>query len=812
MDVNGTSFHLLYGRADWGACLALDDATGRTLAERWALIVAEEQPPLEWNAAGGYLHLARQAPLFYSASETERLPPEARRGAARDEYGHWYWIDEQEGGIRFLASGERASVAFWSWADQPVDCPPAQPPGDFANAVPPTPRRLRLRGLAVTTRHYLVVGNLTEHGLLIFDLHRGGPPMLVQWPDDVPFAPWDMAATPDGGVLILDRDNQRYWALDEHFRLFADTEFVPALFQPASEEARPNLARYTAQPLGYPLATDDPVSIESGPEGHALVLFTTPGQPSSIGEYRDGELLASYSLEDVLVAAGAEPGAGDLISISAHDFAYTACCVGERDGCDPCLEVTAAQGGEPRQLHLLYVARGDGNQVIAFEMNRDTMQLDVQKDYLPLRRWQGKALVAVGGKIWYDFAGRWVPLQIFVDCRYARRGALATPPPQAFAADEQPHGQQFDSGIVGCTWHRVLLDADIPPGTAIYVRTRATDDLDLLTVTPWQAQPAPYLRSGDSEIPFYAPPLDEEGSRQGTWELLLQGVQGRYVQLELTLEGSERSTPRLAALRVWYPRFSYLDHYLPVIYREDPVPASFLERWLANYEGLYTNLEDKIEHLPRLLDPRTAPAEALDWLAGWFGLALDPLWTEERRRFFIRHAYELYSRRGTVPGVEIGLRLYLDDEVGPWLFDPACWGRSNVRIVERFLTRNVDPRVYGATADAAASGNEPAASAHRFVVLLPHGLAPEQQEMARRIIELEKPAHTAFELTRYWDMFRVGEARLGLDTQLGSTSLIGPLWLGDSALADAYLQAPYPFNVRDRLISDRDRLGDMPGL
>jgi hypothetical protein len=165
-----------------------------------------------------------------------------------------------------------------------------------------------------------------------------------------------------------------------------------------------------------------------------------------------------------------------------------------------------------------------------------------------------------------------------------------------------------------------------------------------------------------------------------------------------------------------------------------------------------------------------------------------------------------------VPGVEIGLRLYLDDEVGPWLFDPACWGRSNVRIVERFLTRNVDPRVYGATGDAAASGNEPAASAHRFVVLLPHGLAPEQQEMARRIIELEKPAHTAFELTRYWDMFRVGEARLGLDTQLGSASLIGPLWLGDSALADAYLRAPYPFNVRDRLISDRDRLGDMPGL
>jgi hypothetical protein len=158
----------------------------------------------------------------------------------------------------------------------------------------------------------------------------------------------------------------------------------------------------------------------------------------------------------VLVAAGTERDTDDLISISAHDFAYTACCVGGIEGCDPCLEVTAAQGGEPRQLHLLYVARGDGNQVIAFEMDRDTMQLDLQKDYLPLRRWQAKALVAVGGKIWYDFTGRWVPLQIFVDCRYARHGALATPPPQEFAADE-PHGQQFDSrhgAVCACSRHR----------------------------------------------------------------------------------------------------------------------------------------------------------------------------------------------------------------------------------------------------------------------------------------------------------------------------------------------------------------------
>lgn len=814
MDVNNTRFHLLYGRTDWGSCPSLDDTAQRSLAELWALIDEKAQPPLEWNAAGGYLHLARQAPLFVSSTETTPLSLARRRGAGRDRYGHWYWIDAQQSGIRFLANGGRMSVSFWSWADRPVGCTPANDPGDFSDAASPAPEHLILRGLAVTTRHYLVVGNLTEHGLLIFDLHRGGPPMLVQWPAAVPFAPWDMAPTPDGGVLILDRDNLRYWVLDEHFRLLADTQQEAALFQPlaAPDDAPVNIARRSVQPRSYLLvagAPDEafaPISIETGPDGHVLVLHTSPGLPSVIDEYHKGELVEKYALKDVVTAT--RPGHDEEeLSISAHDFAYTACCAGDVPDGPPCLEITAAQSGAARTLHLLCVARQDGNQVIAFEMNRAEHKLDAQKDYLPLRRWQGKALVAIDGKVYYDFADRWVPLQVFVDCHYERRGTLATP--ASFLPGNR--GQQFDSGKPGCVWHRLLLDADIPPGTAIFVRARAADDDTLLAKTAWRAQPEPYLRSGGSELPFYTTPMAQDGSRQGTWELLFQEIHGRYIQVELSLEGSGRSTPRLYALRVWYPRFSYLEHYLPAIYREEPEPASFLDRWLANFEGLYTNIEDKIEHLSRLLDPRTAPAETLDWLASWLGLALDPLWTEERRRFFIGHAHELYRQRGTVPGVELALRLYLDDEIGEWLFDPTRRGTTNVRIVERFLLRNADPRLYGDPTSTTRS-SDPADSAHRFTVLLPHNLTEEQQQMARRIIELEKPAHTAFELKRYWDLFRVGEARLGLDTRLCEIRLLEPLLIGGNELSAGYLEAPYPFNIRDRLITDRDRLGDFPEL
>ena len=69
-----------------------------------------------------------------------------------------------------------------------------------------------------------------------------------------------------------------------------------------------------------------------------------------------------------------------------------------------------------------------------------------------------------------------------------------------------------------------------------------------------------------------------------------------------------------------------------------------------------------------------------------------------------------------------------------------------------------------------------------------------------------------FELKQYWAFFRVGEARLGLDTQLGSGSRFVPVELGRTYLADGYLAAAYPFDIDDRIVVARDRLGDMPAL
>jgi phage tail P2-like protein len=51
------------------------------------------------------------------------------------------------------------------------------------------------------------------------------------------------------------------------------------------------------------------------------------------------------------------------------------------------------------------------------------------------------------------------------------------------------------------------------------------------------------------------------------------------------------------------------------------------------------------------IDPRTAPAGMIDWLAGWFDLAINAHWPESRRRRLLAEAADLYRWRGTRYGM-----------------------------------------------------------------------------------------------------------------------------------------------------------------
>jgi hypothetical protein len=232
--------------------------------------------------------------------------------------------------------------------------------------------------------------------------------------------------------------------------------------------------------------------------------------------------------------------------------------------------------------------------------------------------------------------------------------------------------------------------------------------------------------------------------------------------------------------------------------------------------------------------------------------------TADRRRLLIRFTRKLYERRGTPSGILFALHLLLDPRLeltlkrlkniavnrdanrslreqlkavglpiptSSWsdqqfedlLYDHLLAPRrvAKVRLVERYRTRGGRGLVAG---DPTRTGGDdstttaPDAFAHNFSVLVPEGLSAEEAAMVERITNLEKPAHSAFDVRRFWDFFRVGETRLGIDTVLGEDSRFQKMVVGRSYLAEGYLYPPHPMDVAERVIADRDRVGHTPPL
>jgi phage tail-like protein len=834
--------------------------------------VADTSPPGggagEWDAALQSRGLQPKIPVFPRGRRSLPLETDMRRGAASDRFGTWYWIGNDRRTLFRAPSGTGRAVAFW---EQAPDCAPeatgpGQELGGFASAAHP-PQPALLSGLAVTDHHYLVVGSLEPAGLLLFDLHSGGEPLVLEIPAQAGFAPFDLAPAADGGVWVLDRDNRRLWGLDRYFRIRPHAAPLPGApnpggFQPEDEPGQPLLPPTAPAPQGLGLPDAVFTALEVLPDG-SLLLLAEPdhfGGNSRLYHYRlsaqSGSLLPPAApltlpgLSGIAADAGANAGRQP---VRAYDMAFHL------------------------EWNLLIAAEQDGNQAIAYRLDLPSpggplLGASPQAIYLPMHYFGGRALAAgytPGGKrsVFYDVtpnpgkdeAVRWMRLHEIDQPRYTRLAWLETPP--------------FDSRERGCTWHRMFLDACIPPETQVLVETRANDDLGLLLTQAYQPEPAPYLRGRGPEIPYWEgwASSDPQAATTGTWELLFQQARGRYMQVRLILTGNGRFSPQIRALRAYYPRFSYQKNFLPAAYAEDRGSASFMERFLANMEGFFTDLEGKISTASMLFDPRSAPSETLDWLAAWMGLVLDPLWAKlgspprtnggaqygsvDRRRLMIRFARRLYDRRGTPDGLRFALLLLLDPcleatlkrlelaatipdlplmqeleslglpyptlatgeaELEDLLFRYvlSAQGRSRVRIVERWQTRQ-GMALQAGDVTTGPGGSLPTleqeleSGKHRFTVLVPENLPYEYQAMVDKIVQLEKPVHTQYDLKRFWDLFLVGQTRLGLDTVLGEDGRFLPILLGRDYLAEGYLESGHPMNVDERAVSDRDRMGDM---
>lgn len=101
-----------------------------------------------------------------------------------------------------------------------------------------------------------------------------------------------------------------------------------------------------------------------------------------------------------------------------------------------------------------------------------------------------------------------------------------------------------------------------------------------------------------------------------------------------------------------------LIYYLPGIYEPTSPQMDFFSRFLGIFESILLPIEWNIDNFDLYLSPRTAPAEFLPWLANWFGIILQPYWTEDQRREFLNQAGFIFTRRGTAASLERILEIF----------------------------------------------------------------------------------------------------------------------------------------------------------
>jgi len=421
-----------------------------------------------------------------------------------------------------------------------------------------------------------------------------------------------------------------------------------------------------------------------------------------------------------------------------------------------------------------------------------------------------------------------------------------------------PGGTGLDSGRPDTPWHRLYIDGCIPSGCRLTVFARAYNDPAGRDGRRFERQSAPLWSPLASELPFHAGFAPSRRGESGLFEVLLQHesgavrtLSGRYLQLRLRMEGDGRHTPAIHALRIYAPRFSYQEAYLPEFFRQQaeraddpatplptaiPVPANgadVRERLLAAFEGVLTPIEGRIAAAEALLHPDCAPAALLPPLAGALGIGLPPDWPEERRRRQLAQGCLLQQWRGTYPG----LRLALDIATG------GAVERGQVVVVENFRLRrtfatilglDLDDRDHPLTLGTGMSGNsivgdslilsdednrvvlsllapELAAGddaqavaaffdrySHRVSILL-HGAARRDRALVEATLVRELPAHLEWLIIETDHPFVLGLAPLlEVDTFLEETPAPKRVTLDDTWLGrEGLLTNPIALSPRD---------------
>lgn len=434
---------------------------------------------------------------------------------------------------------------------------------------------------------------------------------------------------------------------------------------------------------------------------------------------------------------------------------------------------------------------------------------------------------------------------------FNRFGELIAPPdptaplgPYTYCKQGKWISESLDSEIYNCQWHQIELEmASMPLGSQLVLRTFSgtySDTLHAILTDPNHNKFEQLWVSGDRAqmlghvVTGQMQPRNDKRERLEDERIsfLVQNREGQHLWLRLDFSGDGYVTPIVKSIRIHYPRQSYLQ-YLPSIFAADDDSRWFMERFLSIFQAEWDAIEDHIGKISQYFDPHTVPdGPFLHYLANWLALPLEGRWDADQKRHLLEAAPSIYPERGTLTGLKHFLKIVLENMQGKQLPDGA---HDFPQILEGFQARQ---RLFlgaegTASLDHGASLWGPAIVgrlqldvfskvgevrlvstgsperdyfdqfAHRFQVFIP---APwlksaTDEEMFKRAIESEKPAHTAYELRLIEPRFQIGwQSTIGFDTIIGGLPETRLAATEKLSATDSIQNQPAPSRLRSPIL------------
>ena len=203
--------------------------------------------------------------------------------------------------------------------------------------------------------------------------------------------------------------------------------------------------------------------------------------------------------------------------------------------------------------------------------------------------------------------------------------------------------------------------------------------------------------------------------------------------------------------------------------KEESKPCSLKDLTPLDNPQCY-GLEETIDAIPALFNPLDTPQDFLPWLASWVALSLRADLDVGEQRNFIASMIQRYRRRGTKENLIELLRIFT--QTPPEIDEDAV---PSADFIKRYPQFEKDPR-----------------PAHFFKVSVllrdpKVETVQRKREIAHAIIQLEKPAHTFYELETRFSSMRITEnfddrdkypnkyrATLGVDTLINVFKNVDP--------------------------------------